>query len=76
MRKNNENNKIILSYIADYVNRYGFAPSVRELCSMSGYKSTATVQRYIKQLESEGLISHQKARPRTIVIEKGGQTGE
>ena len=76
MRKNNEKKKRILSYISAYVDQNGFSPSVRELCSMSGYKSTATVHRYIKQLESEGLISHQTAKSRTIVIEKGGQTVE
>ena len=75
MRKSNERRNRILLYITAYVEQNGFAPSVRELCSMSGYRSTATVHRYMKQLESEGLISHQTAKPRTIVIE-GGKTGE
>lgn len=72
MRRSEENRRKILLYISEYEDRYGFPPSVRELCSMSGYKSTATVQRYIKQLEKEGMISHEKAKPRTIVIRESG----
>ena len=77
MRRNNANRKKILSCINNYVSRYGYAPSIRELCLMSGYKSTATVHRYIKQLEDDGLLSHKAAMPRTIVIKRsGGLTNE
>lgn len=71
MRKDKENSSRILLCIATYVGLYGFPPSIRELCMMSGFK-TATARRCIKQLEKEDWLSWQPSGTGTIVLKKVG----
>lgn len=39
-----------------YWNRYGYFPTVRELCLQLGVHSTSTVSSYLRKLEEEGFI--------------------
>lgn len=44
----------------------GLPPSVREICSATGIKSTSTVHAYLRLLEDEGYISRQSGLNRAI----------
>ncbi|ADL07939.1 transcriptional repressor LexA [Thermosediminibacter oceani] len=60
--------KQILDYIYDFLNKRGYPPSVREICSATNLKSTATVHSYLVQLEKKGYISRDPQKPRAIVV--------
>ncbi len=46
----------------------GRVPSVREICNMTGLKSTSTVHLHLKTLEEKGLIQRDKGMNRCIRI--------
>ncbi|MHB1610728.1 MAG: transcriptional repressor LexA [Sulfobacillus sp.] len=50
--------KSIMEFIQQYLGRNGYPPSVREIGAAVGLRSTASVARYLKILESQGFISH------------------
>lgn len=62
--KDREMYNIIMLYIAQ--NR--FSPTVRELCKISGLRSTSTVHDRLKKLESLGKIQKLTECPRTITV--------
>ena len=62
--KDREMYNIIMLYIA----QNGFSPTVRELCKMSGLRSTSTVHSRLKKLESLGKIQKPTECPRTITV--------
>ena len=61
-----------VGYVLDYVNVHieqnGYPPSVREICSALGFKSTSTVHIYLKALEREGKIVKAPSKPRTLRV--------
>lgn len=58
--------------ILDFVNRQvedkGYPPSVREICSAVGFKSTSTVHGYLEKLEKKGLIHKDPTKPRALKV--------
>lgn len=58
----------ILECIQNYSRKHGFPPTVRELCEMTGFKSTSTIHRYIVQLKEDGLLESEVSKPRTLTI--------
>lgn len=60
--------KIILEYIKEQQLKKGYPPSVREICSAVGLKSTSTVQLHLKKLEELGYIRRDPTKPRAIEI--------
>ena len=42
--------------IVKYMKQNQFSPSIRELCDMTGLKSTSSVHAHLMTLESEGRI--------------------
>ncbi|MGN0155113.1 MAG: LexA family protein [Lachnospiraceae bacterium] len=58
----------VLSCIRTYTEKKGFPPTVRELCIMTGLKSTSSVHHYLVQLKEEGLIESAESKPRTLTI--------
>ncbi len=50
----------------------GLPPTVREICTAAGIKSTSTVHAYLKTLEDEGYISRQSGLNRAIRV-KGAE---
>ncbi len=52
--------------IKEYIGKYGFSPTIRELCEMTGVKSTATVYCSLKVLKRKGYIAYLYNRNRTI----------
>ncbi len=55
----------ILKYIEDCIDD-GLPPSVREICSDLGIKSTSTVHKYLRELEDKGYISRGENLNRSI----------
>jgi len=60
----------ILLTINDYIQSEGMSPTVREICDMTGLKSTSTVYGYIKRLEKQGYIKIKQGSARSIRIVK------
>lgn len=63
----------ILQFMQEEVRRKGYAPTVREIGTALGIKSTSTVHKDIASLVSQGFIKKDPAKPRALVLtEKGG----
>lgn len=60
--------KQILEYIRECVHKYGYPPSVREICKEVGLSSTSTVHNYLNKLEDNGFIRRDPTKNRTIEI--------
>ncbi|MBO5798283.1 MAG: transcriptional repressor LexA [Clostridia bacterium] len=59
----------VLAFLQERANE-GLPPTVREICTAAGIKSTSTVHAYLKTLEDEGYISRQSGLNRAIRINK------
>ena len=60
--------KELFDYIRDFSQKNGYPPTVREIQSRFGIKSTASVAYYLKQLEAENLIRRSKQKKRCIEV--------
>lgn len=61
----------IMAYLAESMDDRGYAPTYREIGAHIGLKSTSTVCRYIRRLESEGKISAGKMTNRAVAVRRG-----
>ena len=59
----------ILDYVNQFIQEYGYAPSVREIGAAVGLRSTASVSYHLQQLQEKGLLqgSGSKGKKRAIV---------
>ena len=59
----------ILGYVNQFIQEYGYAPSVREIGAAVGLRSTASVSYHLQQLQDKGLLqgSGSKGKKRAIV---------
>ena len=59
----------ILNYVNQFVQEYGYAPSVREIGAAVGLRSTASVSYHIQALQEKGMLlaPGAKGRKRSIV---------
>ena len=64
----------VLFLIRTFVREKGYSPTVRELVSLTGRKSTAGVQKLLDTLERKGYIKKAPGRSRGIVPLGGGQS--
>ena len=64
----NEKQMKILQFLKDELNRKGYPPSVREICSAIDLKSTSTAHTHLNQLEKKGYIRKDPTKPRAIEI--------
>lgn len=60
--------KELFDFIRDFQCDNGFPPTVREIQSRFGIKSTASVAYYLKQLESENMIRRSRQKKRCIEV--------
>lgn len=58
----------ILNYMKSEINKKGYPPSVREICTAVGLRSTSTVHGHLSKLESKGYIRKDPTKPRAIEI--------
>lgn len=61
----------ILYFIKQWILDKGYSPSVREICSAVGLKSTSTVHSHLSRLEHLGYIRKNPTKPRAIEILDG-----
>lgn len=65
----NNSDKTVLNYIKKYVEEHGYAPSIREICDGTGYKSSSTVHAHVLKLIYAGLLETDHANtPRALRI--------
>ncbi len=67
-KKLNEKQQQILDFVNTQVEEKGYPPSVREICSAVGFKSTSTVHAYLEKLEESGLIHKDPTKPRALKV--------
>lgn len=58
----------VLDNIILFQQMHGYLPTVRELCGMSGVRSTSTIALHMNQLKERGYITWISTMPRTIRI--------
>ena len=64
----NKNRERVYSFLVDYIEKNGFAPSVREISIGIGLRSTSSVYANLLKLEDEGKIQMKKKSTRAIKV--------
>ncbi len=67
-KKPNDKQQQILDFVNKQVEEKGYPPSVREICSAVGFRSTSTVHGYLEKLEKCGLIAKDPTKPRALKV--------
>ncbi len=78
MSKTTEKDNAILAYISECLEKNGYAPSIRDIRSALGIKSTSTVHASLARLEKKGLLlkEHGKSRALRIDVSDGESENE
>lgn len=63
-----ETREKVYNFLIKYVEKHGYAPSVREICEGVNLKSTSSVFSHLSKLEEEGKIEMRGNSPRAIKI--------
>jgi len=71
MESLSQREKQILAYMKGEIQKKGYPPTVREMCSALGIRSTSTAHKELAALESKGFIRKDPAKPRAIEILDG-----
>jgi len=58
----------ILTYMKEEIRKKGYPPTVREMCTALGIKSTSTTHKDLENLEMKGYIKKDPAKPRALMI--------
>lgn len=69
-----ERERRVYEYICGVLEKNGYSPSVRDIQTALGIKSTSTVHSYIERLESKGYIKREQGKSRTL--RAGSDEGE
>lgn len=56
----------ILTFITEYIDGHGWAPSIREILTATDFKSTSSVARQLQQLWFKGYIVRDFKTPRAM----------
>ena len=67
MKKSEQRQNDILTFLKKTIAAKGYSPTVREICAALDIKSTSTVHSDIKALEDKGLVKKDPAKPRTVL---------
>ncbi len=65
--------KQILITINSYIDEQKISPTLRELCALTGIKSTSTMYSRLKRLEEFGYIEKLDKSPRSIRVTDYGK---
>jgi len=60
----------LLNAIETYINKWGYSPTIRELCQLTNKKSPGTLVPMLKRLKRDGYIDYAYNRNRTIRVIK------
>ena len=58
----------ILKYMKEEIKKKGYPPTVREMCTALGIKSTSTTHKDLENLELKGYIKKDPAKPRALMV--------
>lgn len=61
--------QMIFDYIKENIRKNGYSPSIRDICTALGIKSTSTVHTCLDKLEKKGYIQKENGKSRTLRIE-------
>jgi repressor LexA len=61
--------QLVFDYIKDNIRKNGYSPSIRDICSALGIKSTSTVHTCLEKLEKKGFIQKENGKSRTLRID-------
>ncbi len=75
MGRTSDKQEKILAFLNDYMEEYGYAPSVREICAAVGLKSTATVSYHLNELKRQGRIEGDSSKRRAISLPESRRGG-
>ncbi|MBQ6263599.1 MAG: transcriptional repressor LexA [Clostridia bacterium] len=75
MEKLTGKERAIYEYVKETIEKNGYSPSVRDIRSALGIKSTSTVHVYIQRLEEKGLISKEDGKSRTLRVDGSDPAG-
>ncbi len=67
-RPRGDNQQRILEYIRTTIQTKGYPPSVREIATAVGLKSTSTVHGHLQRLEKRGLLHRDAMKPRAMEV--------
>jgi len=67
MKKSEQRQQDILTFMKKTIAEKGYSPTVREICQALKIKSTSTVHSDIKVLEVQGLVKKDPSKPRTVL---------
>ena len=70
-----EKERLMYEYISESIRRNGYSPSVRDIMTHLGIRSTSTVHTYIGRLEEKGYIYKDGNKSRTLRTVDGEQSG-
>lgn len=56
--------------IKNFIQTHGYSPTIRELCQITGKKSTSTISARLLNLQMKGYITTEEGKSRTIKILK------
>lgn len=74
IEKTAEKCSLTLEFIKKFVDEKGYPPTVREICSQVGFKSTASAKYYLDKLEEQGAIRKGDNKNRAIeIVEKSSE---
>jgi SOS regulatory protein LexA len=68
MDKKREREERILEFMKKEINKKGYPPTVREICTALDIKSTSTVHKDLEALSAEGRIVKDPSKPRALQI--------
>lgn len=63
-----ERQRAILVSIVDFKSKNHYSPTVRELCEITGLKSTSSIAAHLRTLRDKGYITWIETMPRTIQV--------
>ncbi|MBN1892814.1 MAG: transcriptional repressor LexA [Clostridiales bacterium] len=64
----NQTVETVYKYIVDFIRSEGYPPSVREICSGVGIKSTSTIHSHLKRLVEMNRIEYTPGKRRAIIV--------
>ena len=75
MPRTSNKSELILSYVNQFIQENGFAPSIREIGEAVGLRSTASVSYHLHQLQEKGLLISPGSKGRKRAISTGVRPG-
>lgn len=60
--------KVLLDFIAEFVQTSGYSPTLREIMQALGYKSVATVAKHVDNLVALGCVRKREGEARSLEV--------